>query len=269
MPKEKGTDEIEEFDLDDEEDIFGDDDEPNDYEEDSQSKIRKEIEDSIIDQLAKGDQSSPIFTGLQKVIAKKDKELLETRASLSGVIDYVKGMAQNQANTDVFVQFLADNFPQMLSEDDRTIYTQRWNQHLEKTKNKRLEQTVMDLTTRQGQQQYSQPQDQGDDRIAQYRKDATNTLKEFAKNMGVSPDDPNLDYGDEEAPLLVRMESFSKSISKAKDSLDEEDVDSVRKKSNRPNANTGRTASPGANAGGGDLIKRASAKMAEQMRRGK
>lgn len=268
--KDKGTDETEEFELDDEDDFFSDDDELDNYEAPEQFdpvKVRKEIEESIIEQLAKGDQSSPIYTGLQKVISKKDKELLETRTTLAGVIEYVRNLAGNQANANTYVEFMREQFPNMLNEEDRKIYEDRLNRHVDKAKATYLEQQVQQMSRNQGQQQYPQQESQGDDKIQQYRKEATEKLKEFAKNMGVDPDDPNLNYGNEEEPLLVRMNAFSQSIGVAKEKAVDKGLDSVRRREKRPLAGAGSGTTGGRN--GGDLLKNAALKMADQMRKGK
>lgn len=195
-------------------------------------KMKAEIEGAIVSEIARGDTNSEVYKGLQRVLARKDKELAEARNALAGVIDKVNNDKSGQK-----VDFLENILRDLLDDDGRKEYDNRlrsFNTEVENQKNKQILDQLLKGQAQVSVPMYGQPSEE-DAQIAQYRKEATQKLKSFAKRMGVDPDSSGLDYGSEDEPLLVRMDKLSLSIEKVSE---ENDLDKVRRKVPQPKTRT-------------------------------
>lgn len=270
---------VDELDLDEWEDEYGDDqeldgandDEDFSYESLSTSekkrydKLKKQIEDSLVDQLSKGDTNSPVYKGMQRVVASKDNQLRQYQQALAGVIQRV----QEQEVKGGEIEFLKEIVQDMLDDDSRKIFSEKYERFNEKQKGSRTEQMLAALLQQQqGQQQWpAYGQVEEDPQITQYRKEATNKLKAFAKRMGADPEKDELDFGDESEPLLSRMDKLAASIERAATQRDEQDVDSVRRRRPNPNTRTrNESAFKDSDSISGDVLEKASMALLRKMR---
>lgn len=200
-------------------------------------KIRKQVEDSVIDTLAKGDTNSPIYKGMQRVVSQKDRELQQYRQALAGVMQQVQ--MQEERGGDV--EFLKEIVKDMLDDDSRKVFEDKFERFNEKRKGTKTEQMLATLLQQQQGQQQPYPmygQEEEDPQITKYRKEATQRLMAFAKKMGADPERDDLDFGDENEALLVRMDKLAASVERSIANRDERDVDSVRRRGSQPNTRT-------------------------------
>jgi hypothetical protein len=229
-------------------------------------KMKAEIENSLVETIAKGETDTPIYKGLQKVLAKRDRQLAETQQALQGLMS--KAGMVDETNSDV--GFLANIFKEMLDEDGRKVFDERLNQYATQKRAARNEQTLQTLLKQQNGQEQQIPmygRNEEDDKITEYKRQATKRLQEFAKRMGADPTEGKLDFGDEDEPLLVRMDKLSASIERVNAQADE-DTDKVRRKGPRPDTRTRR------DPGGKDvedisynILERGSQEMISRMRK--
>lgn len=239
------TNEREELDELDEE-FLSDDEELDDEEEDEEEfdynslspsekkrydKMRSDIESRIVDQIAKGDQKSQIFKGLQRVINGKDRDITQLKTILQSFSDRLGNAETNGSD----VEFLRDIVEEMLDDEGKKVFRQRLETHKAKKENQDTKNRLNQLMNGTTPSAYGAPNyGQEDETIKQYRREATSKLRSLAKRAGVDPDDDGLDFGDEEEPLLDRMRKLEDSIDKVKDRRDDEDISRVRRKVNPP-----------------------------------
>lgn len=232
-------DEYDDEELDDD-DEFDEEDDTDDDDEDSEESLRerlkKEATDEIVKMLSSGDQNTPIYKGLQRVISQKDREINETRQALASLAEQVnKGQSASAETNDSF-EFLMNTFKEVLNEDDRKVLDQKYDDFKksrgEKSRLDNIEGALKYITeSMQGRTQ--SPRDERpesndmDERLAQLRKEATEELRGIAETNGFDPDDENLDFGSEDEPLLERIRKLRGSIAKASE------VEGVRRKKKR------------------------------------
>ena len=284
MARSKRTNEDEEsFDLDWEDDFEDDEELDNDENDNNEEfdynsltsaekrrydKMKETIETSVVEALSKGDQDSPIYKGMQKVVSRKDQELAQYRQALAGVIQEV----QNQREQGGELEFLKDIVRDMLDDESKKQFEDRFERFNEKRKGTKTEQLLGQLLQQQQQKEQTYPaygQTEDDPQIVQYRKEATKKLQSFAKKMGVDPEKDGLDFGDESEALLTRMDKLAASIERVSAERDERDVASVRRRGSQPITRT-RNDSAIANSGsvyGEALLEKGSRAMLEKMRK--
>lgn len=235
-------DEFEDFLSDDEElDNEEEDDDEFNYEALSPSekkkydKMRTDIETRIVSQIAKGDTASDIYKGLQRVVSKKDSEIVQLRNILQGFSTRLG--ATEGIGTDV--EFLREIVEEMLDDDGRKVFKSRLESHKQKKEQKDTKDLLSSILSGTTPSSYGAPNyGQEDETIKQYRKEATTKLRNFVKRAGLDPDESGLDYGDEEEPLLERMSKLESSIDKVKDNKDDEDISKARRKVTPPKSRT-------------------------------
>lgn len=261
----------EEEDYTDDEGQDGGDDEEFDYdslspaEKKRYDKLRKQIEDSVVETLAKGDTDSPIYKGLQRVVSKKDREIEQQRQALAAVIQELN---LQKDRTDE-VSFLKDIVKDMLDDDSKKAFDERFGKFQNEKKMSQQEQLLRALL-QQGQQQtypaYGNTYEE-DPGLQQLRKQATEKLKSFAKRMGADPEKDPVDLGDESEPLVVRMDKLQASIERILAEKDEREVDSVRRRGPQPNTRTRNSPKiPGESSLGEDLLSRGTEALLRKMR---
>lgn len=199
-------------------------------------KMRSSIEDSLVEAISKGDTNSGVYKGLQRVLASRDRELAAARTALAAISEETRVNSEKVDEVD----FLKDIILNILDDDSKKVFEDKYKQHQSNRKAQRNEALLQSLVN-QG-QQFNQGFSQNNsvpDEIVQYRKEATKTLKNFAKKMGVDPDDKELDYGNEEDVLLDRMTKLQASIERINDDEDR-DIQRIRRKGARPNTRSPR-----------------------------
>lgn len=278
MPRNRNeeSNEIEEDYEDYDENLSYDDDETDDEEEDFLAdpkikklydKIKAEAEKAVVEELVKEDTNSPFYKGMQKAMSRKDQELQETRMALSSLAQQIHSQGGASGEQAATLEVLTEALTEMLDADGKAVLASRMNQKRESNKSTALEQQVAQLTrlVQQGQQRGVDPEEE---KIKEYRRQATTKLKAFAKRMGVDPEDKNLDYGNEEEDSLFdRMDKLERSIEKA-GSSDDDEIRKARRKLTPPQTrdDTGvrRRSSP---TNGRSLIDEAAQSMVEKMRK--
>lgn len=230
-------------------------------------KMRAEIENSLVEAIAKGDTKSGVYKGLQKVLAKRDVQVAQLSNALAEVYNKIGTVEEKGGD----VEFLTSVLREMLDDDSKKVFEDKFSQFQSSKKATKNEQLLQQLL--QGQQRGSIPQygsSEEDETITKYKQEATKKLKEFAKKMGADPESGKLDFGDEDEPLLTRMNKLSASIERA-NAEDDESTDRVRRKGSRPETRTRRD--PGGRDEDeyniDDILSRGSQKMVELMRKRK
>lgn len=230
-------------------------------------KMREDIENSVVNALAEGDPDGKFYKGLQRVLAKRDRELSETRSALASLLQRF-GIVEDNAQD---LEFMKNIVKDMLDEDSRPVMEERYKSF----KTQKQQEAWMNQIQWQ-QQQAQQAQQMGyqrygteddDEQIRQYRKQATEKLKAFARKAGIDPNDKELDYGTEDEPLLARMDKLANSIEKISQG-DDEDIEDVRQRTPRAKTRTNNDTKLGGenNEYGRDLLSRGSAQMLNKMR---
>jgi hypothetical protein len=196
-------------------------------------RMRKEVETAIVEEIAKGDTKSGVYKGLQQVLAKRDRELAETRAALAQVHGRVTSVEDKGSEVDFLYNIVRD----MLDEDGKKVLEARKEQFSSSRSTKKNEDLLKMLLQERSNPQpayypYGQPEEPPEQ--VQYRKDAEAKLKNLAKMAGVDPNSKDLDMGDIGEPLLIRMGKLEASIERLKD----KDIDSVRDSGNRTQTRT-------------------------------
>lgn len=226
-----------EEDIDDEElDEDGEDDEDFDYEKLTKSekkrfdKIKSEVENSIIKAIASGDTSTEIHKGLQRVIGKKDAQI----SNLSRVLQEVVTKVDQQGRSGQDFEFIKEIVEEMLDENGKREFKNRFENFKSKKENEDLKNTVNQLARGNSPASYGAfnygQEDEEPEEYKQYRREATQKLRTFAKKMGVDPDSDGLNYGDEREPLVARMDKLAMSVDKVKENQDDDDIRSARRK---------------------------------------
>ena len=235
-------------------------------------KMKSDIENAVVEAIASGDPNSGAYKGIQRVLAKRDRELAETRAALAQVLGSVSRLEDKGQDMDFITNIVKD----MLDEDGKKVYEDRYQKHRSDKKMTQQEQLLQALLMQsQGQPQFNPQvpmygQMEEDPQIKEYRKQATTKLKAFAKNMGVDPNSQGLDYGDEDEALLTRMDKLAASVERVKNEQDDEEIDRVRRKSNVTQTRTrNEPVTKNDNYYPRDLLSRGTQKMVEQMRKNK
>ena len=275
MPADR-TDETDDiYAFDDDEDIYSDDTEldnssnkENDFDK-LKADLRKEVEESVIEAIANGDTNSGVYKGLQRVLARRDRELEQTRNVLADVVNRLQGADLEGSN----IQFLESVLQDMLDDDGKKEFNNRKNNFVQQKENKARNQVIDAMLRGQmpapsGVQLYGKgPSLEDDPTIAQYRKEATNSLKKIVEKAGIKVDAAGLDFGDENEPLVVRMGKLASSIERVKAAEEEEAVGSVRRKGNLPNTRQNSTPAGARELSGRALVERGMAKQIEMMRK--
>lgn len=233
-------------------------------------KMRESIENAVVNALAEGDSDGKFYKGLQRVLAKKDRELYETRDALGSLLQRF-GIIEDKAQD---LDFMKNIIKDMLDDESKEIFDNKYQGFKTKREQEALAEQQRNFLYQQqmanqlGYQRYGTDDDESEAQIRQYRKQATEKLKAFAKKAGIDPNDKDLDYGTEDEPLLVRMDKLASSIEKISSEEDEE-IDYVRPRQRvKPSTRTrNESAGDDSVAVGRDLISKASAQMIEKMRK--
>mgnify|MGYP001586053628 CR=1 FL=1 len=224
-------------------------------------KMKKDVESSIVEVLAKGDSNSDIYKGMQRALAQRDRELAEYKAKLANV----DGRTGNVEDKAAEVDFLYSIVHDMLDSDGQRALEARKEQFTSTKsakKNEALLKEILEQRTAPTHFPYGQVEETAEQ--TQYRKDAETKLKNLAKMAGVDPTNKDLDMGDISEPLLTRIGKLESSIERLKD----KDISSVRENGNRTNTRTD-TSSPRREAAidAVSLLERGSLKMVEEARK--
>lgn len=229
--------------------------------------IKAEAEKAVVEELVKEDTNSPFYKGMQKAMSKKDQELKETRMALSSLAQQINTQGGASGEQTATLEVLTEALKELLDDDGKAVLASRLNQKKESNKMSQLEQQIANLTrfAQQGQQRDEDPEEE---KIREYRKQATTKLKAMAKRMGVDPDDKALDYGDEEKDSLFdRMDKLERSIEKA-GSSDDDEIRKARRKLNPPQTRSDTDARRGSSpTRGRSLLDEATSSMVAQMRK--
>ncbi len=246
MARYQEPDETEDFDND-IEDFFSDEENDDDRgdegtaskaEQKRYEKMRLEIENSIAEAIANGDTNNNVYKGLQRVLAKRDREVAEYKAALENVIKRVNAVDEKADEAG----FLKGIVKKMLDSDSQEAFEQEeksFKSKKESDKQAELLQYIISNGFPGQQRTQPVPIEDEDPQITKYRREATVKLKDIAKRMGINPNSSELDYGDESEPLLERMDKLTKSVEKILNDEDA-DIERVRGRGSRPSTRTNR-----------------------------
>jgi len=272
------------FDLDDEEEDYMDDTELNDeFEDESEDadeddegtddgqydEIRQKVVDEVVEELAKGDTNSPIFKGLQKVISRKDKEILEHKQALIMLGQAIQSGRYQGSEVSQRLEFLEGFLEKMLDDDGKQVYKSERDRKAAELKQKQQEEVINQILKNQTRGQWQptyEADDQENDEFAGYRREALDRLKEFVKMSGIDPNHKELDYGDEQDSLLERMNALSESIKKVRETADDEEIQSVRRKKKLPSTRTNGERKRGQSYSARDILDEGALQLIKQMR---
>lgn len=242
--------------------------------------IREEIEQDIIASLVDEDTESPIYKGMQRVVAGKDRELAETRREVAALkASGDTGMTQLQGQGDALeeeVNFLREKLVDALPEEEREKVRQdllsRRMQRIE-AENKELRESRNAPAPQPGDGRgYEPPQGPSalETQLLDMQKEATKDLRSIAKDWGIDPDHELLEYGDEtnlQVGTLQRSKGFMSSLKKAQ-TAESTGADGVRPKGEQTKTRTsGGGSVPAVRPRGETLLGAASAEYFEKMQR--
>lgn len=237
--------------------------------DDLRAQLRKELEDEIVDVLANEKQDSGIYKGLQKHLAKRDRALAETGQKLSQREQELAALQRQQNEAAEALEFLSTIAMKNLDDDQRAEVVAQ----LQERRAKRLEGQVAELTRHVNTPREPIPQPElensFEEQLQARIREAVNEMRVSAKELGVDPDDPGLDYGkDDEAPW-VRFRKLNQSVQKVLLKKDEAEVESVKQRGQQEPTRDAGIAASGAppSAGGQSLLARGAQKRLEMMRR--
>lgn len=211
----------------------------------TEAKFNKWV-DELVESLEKGDTNNKVYKGLQKVIGRKDGIISAQEAKLAlaelklrEAEDVATEMSQGMAWLS---ETLLENLPDDRRQDAANKLLQRQNQFL----SGKLRQGAVAPPAQQ-----AQPQDEASRKIAEYKQQFLDSRRAAVKRAGFNPDDPAIDYGDENDPLLSRIETFDASLEKLRLAKEEERIQKVSKKPPAAETRSGGGGIPAAEAAAG------------------
>ena len=225
----------------DEDDEDGEDD-ADEIDEKLVEQIKSQTVKTIVEAIASGDSDNEVYKGLQRVISQKDKKITELENALTRVADKFEADDENREERDEVLTFLLENYVELIGEDEAKVKLGGLQAKVQERRIKKLEE-------RQNKPQRQQTSnDTVDPQLETYKKQALETLREYATDMGVDPDDKTLDYGVFEDGVVGRMSKLKASIKKVK--AESDDTKSVTaKKKKRPVTRTSSPSVPKATGG--------------------
>lgn len=226
--------------------LFRDDDESDDGEHDDD--LLKGVSEEQVKAIKKllSDDDDEKYKGIQRVVSSKDKEIQELRESLSeaqGSDQELKRVIEDlQADQEDMIKVFENAMDDEAREEfrkarEKAKQESSLERRLQKIEEGNQSQEGQDSNGNSGSQQNVSEEQQAalDKWLEQMRNEATDTLTELSSKLGLKPED--VDIGDAEEALLVRVQKFLKSI----DTVSEEDlsrIKSVRKGSSQGGSET-------------------------------
>lgn len=193
-----------------EEDEDDEDSEEDEY-ADVVERAKTEAIEEIVNAIASGDQTNKVYTGLQRVINRKDKEIDELKKALDTVVTKLDTDDEDRGNQGEVLKFLLEQFVEIVGEDEAKGKLNALQTGLQ---SKRIEKLEKQQSNPRPQRQ--QPSQDEDEQLKEYKRVSMETLQEYAEDMGVDPEDKKLDYGAFEDGIANRMKKLKASIQEIK-----------------------------------------------------
>lgn len=232
--------------------------------------LQAEREEALINAIENGDTNNRVYKGLQKVIARKDREIDETSHALKDAIGKIQEFEGLLSGLSEGVNWLSDTTLRALPEDDRKEAYGNLQERRLKVLQQELERQQK-AAPQQQQPPQEPPAESGDEDfqklVAERSQAFVEGRRKAAERAGVSPDDADLDYGETGEGLVERLEKFEASLLKLLERGTEAKLDKVRPKTQiTPTRSSGGGNTPGL-TGGDSLLERGARSRIDMMRK--
>lgn len=186
--------------------------------------------DELVESIEKGDTNNKVYKGLQKVIGRKDSVITAQEAKLADAERRMREAEDHAVEVSEGMQWLTETLLENLPEEQRNAaVTKLLAKQNEFLRNKRPA-PAQAVPVPQGTQGMTPEQVEAQQKIAQYKQQFLDSRKAAVVRAGLKPDDPLIDYGDENDTLLNRIDTFEASLEKAKEAAEKARIDKVSKK---------------------------------------
>lgn len=252
-------DDLEDDDIDGEDADDDEGDEGEDSSDDDDGGQYQEFLNKLTREIEEQKNEHPLYKGLQRVIAKKDKHIDEQGELLEEAAERLEQSDLELALVQDHLGFLESVFLEVLPADVRSEVEQKRNAH--------------QLKVLQNGVPRRQRQDTGASQNAQLKrrvKQFVDSRREAAEAAGVDPDDPGLDYGDDSEGLIERLQAFEQSLAKVKASASKDEDDAAtrrRKVTRKPKAAKTRQQGARPPRGGGSSLERGANDLLSRIRK--
>ncbi len=212
----------------------------------SVERILAEREAALVKAIESGDTKNGVYKGLQKQLSKRDRENIELKQQLEAAVAKLQQFEGLADELTEGLNWASDVMLGALPDEDKQSALQNLESRKSKLALKDLERRLKNPS---GNRVTSSS---GDGNLPEYviegRRKFIEMSKATAERFGVDPDNGELDFGDDEDALIVRMEKFNSSLEKLlQDDKLEARVSALRKKTEPVTTRTG--GSGGASAG--------------------
>lgn len=208
--------------------------------------LKEEVVNELVGELSRGDKDSPVYKGLQRVIASKDQQIQSLQMAQQALAQQMQAGFTSLSTEDQFLSAaLIRNLPSAEQE--------RIQRELSARKQAALEAQVRALQQpKPPVPQYPQVPDPYEEQLKAARAEAEAVMRESVKEYGLDPDDKSLDYGSQDEVFAQRFKKLNSSIAKALKAKDDAVVAGVRQTvPMTPSRTGGGSSSSGSGAGFG------------------
>ena len=210
----------------DDDDEGGDPDEDDDDDPEFTAKVTKAVEAreaALLEALENGDTKHPVYPKWQRVLARKDKQLADQGALIENAVQRLEALDAQMAGSKAGFDWISSTVLDALGDDDRQAAELG-------AREARLALGENLASRRPAPRPQPQQQEVLPDFVIEGRKKFLEGRQAAAKRAGVDPKDPSLDYGADNEAILVRLEKFEDSLTKAMATKNEKRIANVRQR---------------------------------------
>ena len=202
----------------------------NDDEPDVEKLVRERVEafeTSLVDAIERGDTGNKVYKGLQTRLNERHKENEELRGQINWIANKLSVMEQGQGELGLLSEWQRDILLEALDDKSKVEASDKLERLKSGRKATQQEQFINDLMSGKVQLPQREQQQYVPERNSQARPEADivaqiNAAKEkfikgkreYAQTFGVNPDDPSIDYGNDDESFFDRQEKFDASLLK-------------------------------------------------------
>lgn len=197
-------------------------------------------EEELVKAIESGDTKTGVYKGLQKVLARRDKENQTLRAQLDAAMAKLQQFETLAEQMAEGINWASSVMLGALPEDERQSALQDLQARRSKLAMKELERKVAQASASGPVLPQAGPDDVPDF-VKEGRRKFVELTRAMAKKFGVDPDDEGLDYGEDDEPLVQRLERFQASLERVIGRTDEDEgrISAVRRRFEPATTRTG------------------------------
>lgn len=172
-------------------------------------KLLEKRERELADAIARGDTKNGVYKGLQRHLSAREKKIASLEAQLAQAMAQLE---QYQALAEELTEGLnwaSNTMLESLPDDIRQTAMADLQARRAKLAEGRLARKLQAST-------FAPPAQAGTGDVPDYVREGRKRFLEMSRNLakrfGVDPDDPRLDYGDDDDSFVVRYEKFNQSL---------------------------------------------------------